>query len=145
MWLEGGGPPLHPHFSPVAGSLPRRHHRRFFAHAWRRIHLSHWIAFAPFAVTQPGQWRNRKNSTGNRASSRSARLHDRVQNRRDSSAAPGFERMFCLLTGVCCYRCAHAKGVLLASRILFSQQQQAWGRAVGHSGNRRNGHGQEPP
>ena len=28
---------LHVQFSPVVGSLPRRHHRRFLRHAWRSI------------------------------------------------------------------------------------------------------------
>ena len=102
-----------------------------------------WDCVCPMWFCTTGQWRNRKNSTGNRASSRSARLHDRVQNRRDSSAAPGFERIFCLLTGVCCYRCAHEKGVLLASRSLFSQRRQAWGRAIGHRGNGRSRHGKK--
>ena len=53
----------------------------------------------------------------------------------DSSADPGFERMFCLLTGVCCYRSAHAKGVRLASRSLFSQRRRVRRRAAECRGN----------
>ena len=93
------------------------------------------IVFARCGFGTTGQWRNRKNSTGNRASSRSVGSMIGFKIGGDSSADPGFERMFCLLTGVCCYRSAHAKGVRLASRSLFSQRRRVRRRAAECRGN----------
>ena len=137
-----GCPALHLHFHPVAGSLPRRHHRRFFAHAWRRIHLSLELRL-PHVVLPTGQWRNRKNSTGNRAGSRSVGSMIGFKTGETRQPTQVLNGCFASLQVFVAIGCAHAKGVRLASRSLFSQRRDAWMRAVECRRNGRGGHDQK--
>ena len=142
MW-GGGSPPPSPHtFSPCRWYPPPPPPPPVFCAHLEKDTPIPGMAFAPCgfanrAVEKPKKLHRKPSEQ------QVCRLHDRVQNRGDSSADPGFERVFCLLTGVCCYRSAHAKGVRLASRSLFSQRRDAWRRAAECRGNGRGGHDQK--
>ena len=137
---EPPGTHSYPHFPPVAGTLPRRHHRRFFSHAWRRIHLSLGLRLLPCVLEQQGSGETEKTppETEQAAGLPGSMIGFKSGETRQPTQV--LNGCFASLQVFVAIGCAHAKGVRLASRSLFSQRLDAWRRAVECRGNGRGGH-----